>query len=102
MSAGVVEKSSNSRVASSVPLHTMTSTPAGSWVISRTNRAWMEMSRALSMASTGRRGVSGVWTGGAHSSTTILAAPESMARRMGPLLTTPPSMNRSPSISTGG
>jgi hypothetical protein len=38
---------------------------------------------------------------GPHRSTTIRVAPESMARRMGTLLTTPPSMNRSPSISTG-
>jgi hypothetical protein len=98
----VVEKSSKSRVASSFPLHTMTSMPGGSWAMSRANRAWMEINRALSMASTGRRGDAGVNEGGAQRSTTILVAPPSTARRMGTLLTTPPSMKRSSSISTGG
>jgi len=54
------------------------------------------------MASTGRRVVTGVYSGGAQSSTTIRVAPLSMARRTGTLFTTAPSMYRSPSISTGG
>jgi hypothetical protein len=40
--------------------------------------------------------------GGPHRSTTIRVAPDSIALLTGTLLTTPPSMNRSPSISTGG
>ena len=60
MSASVVEKSSKSRFPPSTPLHRMTSTPGGSWAISRPNRAWMEMRSALSMASTGRLGSWGV------------------------------------------
>jgi len=60
MSASVVEKSSKSRSSPSLPLHTMTSTPSGSWARSRAKRAWMEIKRALSMASTGRRGDAGV------------------------------------------
>ena len=42
------------------PLQTMTSTPGGSCAISRTNREWMEINNALSIASTGRRGDAGV------------------------------------------
>ena len=60
MSDSVVEKSSKSRVPAALPLQTMTSTPGGSWAISRAKRAWMEMNRALSMASTGRLGDAGV------------------------------------------
>jgi len=60
MSASVVEKSSKSRVELSSPVHTMTSTPGGSWAMSRAKRAWMEIIRALNMASTGRLGRTGV------------------------------------------
>ncbi len=60
MSDSVVEKSSKSRKPSALPVQTMTSTPAGSWAISRAKRAWMEINSALSMASTGRRGDAGV------------------------------------------
>jgi hypothetical protein len=102
ISASVVEKSSNSRVLLSLPLHTITSTPAGSCAISRANLAWMEMRRASSIASTGRRVGTGEYSGGPHSRTTILVAPQSMARRTGTLSTTAPSMNRSPSMSIGG
>jgi hypothetical protein len=55
-----VEKSSKSRVPPSLPLQTITSTPGGSWAMSRLKRAWMEINRALSMASTGRLGEVGV------------------------------------------
>ncbi len=70
--------------------------------MSRANRAWMEINRAFSRASTGRRVGTGEYPGGAQSSTTIRVAPLSMARRSGTLFTTAPSMKRSPSISTGG
>jgi hypothetical protein len=102
MRASVVEKSSKSRVPESSPLHTITSTPAGSWAMSRAKRAWIEIMRALSIASTGRLGSTGVYEGGVQSSTTMRVAPASMARFMGTLLTTPPSTYLSPSISTGG
>ncbi len=102
MSDSVVEKSSKSRDTPSFPTHRMTSTPGGSWAMSRAKRAWTEIISALTIASTGRFGWIGVKTGGAQSSTTILVAPASIARRMGTLLTTPPSMKRSSPISTGG
>jgi hypothetical protein len=59
MRDSVVEKSSKSRVAPSLPVQTMTSTPGGSWAMSRAKRAWMEIIRALNMASTGRLGDAG-------------------------------------------
>jgi hypothetical protein len=43
-----------------------------------------------------------VTIGGEHRSTTMRVAPASIARWIGTLSTTPPSMYRSPSISTGG
>ncbi len=102
MNCSVVEKSSKSRVVLSGPTHRMTSTPAGSSAMSLGKREWMAIRRALRMASAGRLGWAGVKVGGAQSSTTIREAPASMARPIGTLSTTPPSMNRSPSISTGG
>ncbi len=54
------------------------------------------------MPLTGRFDGWGVTMGGEHRSTTMRVAPASMARWMGTLSTTPPSMYRSPSTSTGG
>ena len=88
----MVEKSSKSRVAPSGPAQRMTSTPSGRWAMSRTKRAWMAMRRALTIPSTGRFDGWGVTMGGEHRRTTMRVAPASMARWIGTLSTTPPSM----------